>query len=129
MIRPRLPAVLPAPKRRAEQDWAPWLRRTRPSLRASARNLVHYWALQRDLQDLQQTCPPTDCEWRRPGCAPPTSTLRGGWPVKPKFPLIPGHEGVGIVEEVGPTEVSGIAVGDRVAVARGRRHSWAGRTR
>ena len=41
---------------RAEQDWAPWLRRTRPSWRASARNLVHYWALrQHDLQDLQQT--------------------------------------------------------------------------
>ena len=54
MIRPRLPAVLPAPKR-AEQDWAPWLRRTRPSLRASARDLVHYWALQHDRQDLQQT--------------------------------------------------------------------------
>ena len=41
---------------RAEQDWAPWQRRTRPSLRVSARNLVHYWALrQHDLQDLQQT--------------------------------------------------------------------------
>jgi hypothetical protein len=52
MIGPGLPA---APKR-AEQDWAPWLRRTRPSLRASARILVHYWALrQHDLQDLQQT--------------------------------------------------------------------------
>jgi pyruvate kinase len=55
MIHPRLPAVPPAPKR-AEQDWAPWLRRTHPSSRASARNLVHYWALrQHDPQDLQQT--------------------------------------------------------------------------
>jgi propanol-preferring alcohol dehydrogenase len=26
---------------------------------------------------------------------------RGDWPVKPKLPLIPGQEGVGIVESVG----------------------------
>ena len=49
-------------------------------------------------------------------CHTDIHAARGEWPVKPKLPLIPGHEGVGIVEEVGPTEVSGIAVGDRVAV-------------
>lgn len=26
----------------------------------------------------------------------------GDWPIKPPLPLIPGHEGVGIVEELGP---------------------------
>jgi alcohol dehydrogenase, propanol-preferring len=40
---------------------------------------------------------------------------RGDWPVKPTPPFIPGHEGVGIVESVGP-DVSRVAVGDRVAV-------------
>ncbi|WP_410606090.1 alcohol dehydrogenase catalytic domain-containing protein [Amycolatopsis sp. lyj-109] len=39
----------------------------------------------------------------------------GDWPVEPALPLIPGHEGVGIVERVGP----GVAVsriGQRVAL-------------
>jgi propanol-preferring alcohol dehydrogenase len=49
-------------------------------------------------------------------CHTDIHAARGEWPVKPKLPLIPGHEGVGVVEAVGPTEVSGIAVGDRVAV-------------
>jgi alcohol dehydrogenase, propanol-preferring len=39
----------------------------------------------------------------------------GDWPVKPSPPFTPGHEGVGIVESVGP-EVVEVAVGDRVAV-------------
>ncbi len=25
---------------------------------------------------------------------------KGDWPVKPKLPLVPGHEGVGVVERV-----------------------------
>jgi alcohol dehydrogenase, propanol-preferring len=49
-------------------------------------------------------------------CHTDIHAARGEWPVKPKLPLIPGHEGVGVVEEVGPTEVAGIAVGDRVAL-------------
>ena len=49
-------------------------------------------------------------------CHTDIHAARGEWPVKPKLPLIPGHEGVGVVEAVGPTAVSGIAVGDRVAV-------------
>ncbi len=40
---------------------------------------------------------------------------RGDWPVKPTPPFIPGHEGVGIVEELG-AGVSDHAVGDRVAL-------------
>jgi alcohol dehydrogenase, propanol-preferring len=33
---------------------------------------------------------------------------RGDWPVKPKLPLIPGHEGIGIIVELGKdvTEVN-----------------------
>ena len=37
------------------------------------------------------------------------------WPVKPTLPFIPGHEGVGIVDEVGEG-VTRVKVGDRVAV-------------
>jgi propanol-preferring alcohol dehydrogenase len=40
---------------------------------------------------------------------------RGDWPVKPKLPLIPGHEGIGLVVEVGK-EVTEVSEGDRVAV-------------
>lgn len=40
---------------------------------------------------------------------------RGDWPVKPTPPFVPGHEGVGIVDAVGP-DVTRVAAGDRVAV-------------
>lgn len=40
---------------------------------------------------------------------------RGDWPVKPKPPFVPGHEGVGIVERVGE-QVTRVAEGDRVAI-------------
>jgi propanol-preferring alcohol dehydrogenase len=39
----------------------------------------------------------------------------GDWPVKPTLPFIPGHEGVGVVEEVGPL-VTGVRPGDRVGL-------------
>jgi alcohol dehydrogenase, propanol-preferring len=39
----------------------------------------------------------------------------GDWPVKPTPPFTPGHEGVGIVAELGPN-VSELAIGDRVAM-------------
>lgn len=39
----------------------------------------------------------------------------GDWPVKPKLPFIPGHEGVGYVAAVGPG-VTRIKEGDRVGV-------------
>src|SRR5271165_2631348 len=40
---------------------------------------------------------------------------RGDWPVKPKLPLIPGHEGIGIVVQAGK-DVTEVNEGDRVAV-------------
>lgn len=48
-------------------------------------------------------------------CHTDIHAARGDWPVKPKMPLIPGHEGVGDVVAVGPGE-SPVAVGDRVAL-------------
>ncbi|HJA60069.1 MAG TPA: alcohol dehydrogenase catalytic domain-containing protein, partial [Candidatus Brevibacterium intestinavium] len=41
---------------------------------------------------------------------------QGDWPVKPKIPLIPGHEGVGTVEKVGPG-VTDVEVGQMVGNA------------
>lgn len=38
----------------AEQEWSDWLPTVAPEFRASARNIVHYWAIrQHDLRDLQ----------------------------------------------------------------------------
>jgi propanol-preferring alcohol dehydrogenase len=48
-------------------------------------------------------------------CHTDLHAVNGDWPVKPKLPLIPGHEGVGIVEKVGEG-VSSIKVGDRVGI-------------
>ena len=48
-------------------------------------------------------------------CHTDIHAAHGDWPVKPTPPFIPGHEGVGIVEEVGPG-VSTPQVGDRVAM-------------
>jgi propanol-preferring alcohol dehydrogenase len=41
---------------------------------------------------------------------------RGDWPVRPTPPFIPGHEGVGVIEQLG-AGVTQRAVGDRVAIA------------
>ena len=35
-------------------------------------------------------------------CHTDLHAMQGDWPVKPKLPLIPGHEGVGTVEKLGP---------------------------
>ncbi|MGE8205599.1 alcohol dehydrogenase AdhP [Heyndrickxia sp. NPDC080065] len=48
-------------------------------------------------------------------CHTDLHAAHGDWPVKPKLPLVPGHEGVGIVEEVGEG-VTSIKVGDRVGI-------------
>jgi len=48
-------------------------------------------------------------------CHTDIHAAQGDWPVKPTPPFIPGHEGVGIVEKVGPG-VTAHAVGDRVAI-------------
>ncbi|MBW8750382.1 MAG: zinc-dependent alcohol dehydrogenase [Propionibacteriales bacterium] len=48
-------------------------------------------------------------------CHTDIHAARGDWPVKPKIPLIPGHEGVGRVVALGEG-VERVAVGDRVAL-------------
>lgn len=48
-------------------------------------------------------------------CHTDIHAAHGDWPVKPKMPLIPGHEGVGRVTEVGDG-VTSVAIGDRVAL-------------
>jgi alcohol dehydrogenase, propanol-preferring len=48
-------------------------------------------------------------------CHTDLHAVNGDWPVKPKLPLIPGHEGVGIVEKVAGG-VTSIKVGDRVGI-------------
>ncbi|GAB3054930.1 alcohol dehydrogenase AdhP [Sediminivirga luteola] len=49
-------------------------------------------------------------------CHTDLHAAEGDWPVKPSPPFIPGHEGVGRVEKVGPG-VSGYAEGDLVGNA------------
>src|SRR5271155_2333188 len=48
-------------------------------------------------------------------CHTDLHAARGDWPVKPKPPFIPGHEGVGHVAAVGPG-VTYLKEGDRVGV-------------
>jgi alcohol dehydrogenase, propanol-preferring len=48
-------------------------------------------------------------------CHTDIHAARGDWPVKPKTPLIPGHEGVGVVVALGEN-AGGVALGDRVAL-------------
>lgn len=48
-------------------------------------------------------------------CHTDIHAAHGDWPVKPKLPLIPGHEGVGIVESVG-SGVTEVEEGERVAI-------------
>jgi alcohol dehydrogenase, propanol-preferring len=49
-------------------------------------------------------------------CHTDIHAAHGDWPIKSKLPLIPGHEGVGIVQALGAGTNSGIEVGDRVAL-------------
>lgn len=48
-------------------------------------------------------------------CHTDIHAMRGDWPVKPNLPLVPGHEGVGIVEALGEG-VTTRQVGQRVAM-------------
>ena len=48
-------------------------------------------------------------------CHTDIHAAHGDWPVKPTLPFTPGHEGVGIVEQIG-SGVTEVAVGDRVAI-------------
>jgi propanol-preferring alcohol dehydrogenase len=49
-------------------------------------------------------------------CHTDIHAAHGDWPVKPTPPFIPGHEGIGVIEELG-AGVTTRAVGDRVAIA------------
>jgi propanol-preferring alcohol dehydrogenase len=49
-------------------------------------------------------------------CHTDIHAAEGDWPVKPKLPFIPGHEGVGYVAELG-SGVKGLKVGDVVGIA------------
>lgn len=48
-------------------------------------------------------------------CHTDIHAMRGEWPVKPRLPLIAGHEGVGFIEQVGDG-VTSRTVGQRVAM-------------
>lgn len=48
-------------------------------------------------------------------CHTDIHAMRGDWPVKPKLPLVPGHEGVGIIEQLGEG-VTSRQIGQRVAM-------------
>ena len=48
-------------------------------------------------------------------CHTDLHACHGDWPVKPKMPLIPGHEGVGEITEVG-SQVTHLKPGDRVGI-------------
>src|SRR5579864_4712322 len=48
-------------------------------------------------------------------CHTDIHAAHGDWPIKPTLPLIPGHEGVGVVESVG-AGVTEVKEGDRVAI-------------
>jgi propanol-preferring alcohol dehydrogenase len=48
-------------------------------------------------------------------CHTDIHAAHGDWPVKPSPPFVPGHEGVGIVEELGPGVIE-VGIGDRVAM-------------
>ncbi|MBN6778539.1 alcohol dehydrogenase AdhP [Pseudoclavibacter alba] len=49
-------------------------------------------------------------------CHTDLHAAEGDWPVKPAPPFVPGHEGVGVVEAVGP-DVDDLKVGDMVGNA------------
>ena len=53
-------------------------------------------------------------------CHTDIHAARGEWPVKPAPPFIPGHEGVGIIERIGPGNAHGLQPrhARRAAVAR-----------
>jgi propanol-preferring alcohol dehydrogenase len=48
-------------------------------------------------------------------CHTDIHAIDADWPIKPSFPFIPGHEGVGIVEKIGRA-VNGVKEGDRVGL-------------
>src|ERR1035438_7085176 len=51
-------------------------------------------------------------------CHTDLHAVEGDWPVKPKPPFIPGHEGSGVVVAVGSGTKNGVKEGDRDDHAR-----------
>lgn len=49
-------------------------------------------------------------------CHTDIHAAHGDWPVKPTPPFVPGHEGIGRIERLGP-DVAGRVLGQRVAIA------------
>jgi propanol-preferring alcohol dehydrogenase len=49
-------------------------------------------------------------------CHTDIHAARGEWPVKPSPPFIPGHEGVGVIEQLGAGPMYGLEPGMRVAL-------------
>ena len=49
-------------------------------------------------------------------CHTDIHAAHGDWPVKPSLPLVPGHEGVGRVQALGPGVHGSVGEGDRVAI-------------
>lgn len=49
-------------------------------------------------------------------CHTDIHAAHGDWPAKPRPPFVPGHEGVGTIEEFGPGEFGGMQIGMRVAI-------------
>jgi propanol-preferring alcohol dehydrogenase len=48
-------------------------------------------------------------------CHTDLHACHGDWPVKPKLPLVPGHEGVGEIVKIG-AEIHHLELGDRVGI-------------
>lgn len=48
-------------------------------------------------------------------CHTDLHACHGDWPVKPKMPLVPGHEGVGEVVKIG-SQITHLKLGDRVGI-------------
>jgi propanol-preferring alcohol dehydrogenase len=49
-------------------------------------------------------------------CHTDIHAARGEWPVKPRLPFVPGHEGIGIIEKLGD-QVMTRTLGERVSIA------------
>lgn len=49
-------------------------------------------------------------------CHTDIHAAHGDWPVQPPLPFVPGHEGIGIIERLGP-DVAHRHLGERVAIA------------
>ncbi|WBA82815.1 alcohol dehydrogenase AdhP [Endozoicomonas sp. GU-1] len=81
--------------------------------------VVHHFKDQLTIEDLPLPKPgPRDALVKIHACGVCHTDLHachGDWPVKPKLPLVPGHEGVGTVTEVGD-QITHIKPGDRVGI-------------